>query len=215
MPKPRRAAGDMEDARDRILAATLRHVPFEGWTRAALAEGVKDAGLSDDMALRTFPAGIPELVEHYGEFSNRRMLAALPETKLAQLRVRDRVAVAVRTRIGQAAPHREAVRRLMAYLALPQNAPLAARLAYRMANAVWYAAGDTSVDFNFYTKRALLAGVYTSTLLYWLQDEGDGSGDFPDTWAFLDRRIGDVLKIFGWPKRVREGFASAFAGLRG
>ena len=206
---------DAEASRDRVLVATLRHVPFEGWTGAALARGVTDAGLSPDMALRAFPAGIPELVEHYGAFANRRMLAALDGKTLGALRVRDRVAAAVRARIEQAAPHREAVRRLMAYLALPQNAPLAAKLAYRMANAVWYAAGDTSVDFNFYTKRALLAGVYTSTLLYWLQDEGDGSGDFPDTWAFLDRRIGDVLKIFGWPKRVREGLASAFAGLRG
>ena len=88
--------------------------------------------------------------------------------------------------------HREAVRRGLSLLALPQYAPVATRLLYRTVDAMWYAAGDTSTDYNFYSKRALLAGVYSATLLYWLNDKSDG---FEATWAFLDRRVANVLQV--------------------
>src|SRR5262249_25858057 len=91
-----------------------------------------------------------------------------------------------------AAPQREAIRRALAFLALPLHAPLAAKLLYRTVDAVWYALGDRSTDFNFYTKRALLAGVYSSTLLYWLNDK---SAECTESWGFLDRRIAEVMKI--------------------
>ena len=65
-------------------------------------------------------------------------------------------------------------------------------LLYRTVDAIWYAAGDTSADFNFYTKRATLAGVFSSTLFYWLNDRSEGN---EATWAFLDRRIDDVMRF--------------------
>ena len=111
---------------------------------------------------------------------------------VADLKVRDRIKQAVRIRLERHAGEREAVRRALALLSLPFNAPLALKLLYNTVDALWYAAGDTSTDFNFYTKRATLAGVYSSTLLYWLNDRTPGS---EATWAFLDRRIDDVMKI--------------------
>ncbi|HWA50980.1 MAG TPA: COQ9 family protein, partial [Dongiaceae bacterium] len=87
---------------------------------------------------------------------------------------------------------REAIKSACSFLAMPQNAALALKLLYRTVDAMWYAAGDTATDFNFYTKRALLAGVYSSTVLYWLNDR---SADCADTWAFLDRRIEEVMQV--------------------
>src|SRR5881392_4319354 len=92
-------------------------------------------------------------------------------------------------------------RRAAAFLTLPQNAPTAMTLLYRTVDRMWYAAGDTSTDFNFYTKRAILAGVYSSTLLYWLNDRSEGG---EATWAFLDRRINDVMKFEELKSRVRS-----------
>ena len=106
----------------------------------------------------------------------------------------DRVATAVRVRLEALGPHREAVSRGLAFLALPHNAALGTRCLYRTVDAIWYAAGDTATDYNFYTKRLLLAGVYTSTLLFWLNDRSEG---YAQTWAFLDRRIGEVMRIGG------------------
>jgi ubiquinone biosynthesis protein COQ9 len=197
----------LDAARDRIALALLRHVPFDGFGPKALAAGAADAGYRPEMALRAFPRGMAEVAEHVSRYADRKMAAELKRRRLDSMRVRDRVATAVRVRVEVLAAHREAVRRLVAFLALPHNAPLAARLTWRTVDAMWHAAGDTSTDYNYYTKRGLLAGVYAATVLCWLADRGDGKGDYPDTWAFLDRRISEVLRVFGLPKRLYERIA--------
>jgi len=118
------------------------------------------------------------------------MLARLAETDLEALRYRDRVALAVRLRLEAVDP--ELVRRGAALFALPQHGGLGARLVWDTADAIWGALGDSSRDYNWYTKRATLSGVYSATALYWL---GDQSPEHADTWAFLDRRIEGVLKF--------------------
>ena len=187
--------------RDRILVATLPHVAFDGWSRTALKAGTADAGLDDSMSARAFPGGAPDLVEHFADWADRRMLEGLARLDIGKMRVRDRIAQAVKARIGVLAAHREAARRMLSFLALPPNAPLAARLIWRTVDAIWYAAGDNATDFNYYTKRGLLAGVYATTLLYWLEDSSE---DFADTWAFLDRRIADVMKVPALKAKIRS-----------
>ena len=196
---------DLQATKDSIVVAALDHVPFDGWTRRALAAGARDAGLTPDMAPRAFPGGMVEAAEHFSDWADRRMLAALEGHDLQAMRVRDRIATGVRVRLDALAPHREAVRRALSFFALPQNAGLAARCTWRTVDAIWYAAGDTATDFNFYTKRGLLAPVHASTVLYWL---GDGSEDFADTWAYLDRRIDDVLRVPRLQARLKRALES-------
>jgi len=87
---------------------------------------------------------------------------------------------------------REAIRSGLAILAMPHNLPTAARLGWRSADTMWRLAGDTTTDFNHYSKRAILASLYTATLLVWLDDVSDGQAD---TIAFLDRRLGEVARF--------------------
>ena len=191
--------------RDRILVAVLAHVAFDGWTRRTLKAGVKDAGMSPDMALRAFAGGIPDLVDHWADWADRRMLDDLAAQDLAAMRIRDRITAAVKVRLQVMDPHPEAARRLFAYLALPPNAPLAARLTWRTVDVMWYAVGDDASDFNYYTKRGLLAPVYTTTALCWLADTSDGHAD---TWAYLDRRIADVMKVPAIMSRIKAALSS-------
>jgi ubiquinone biosynthesis protein COQ9 len=167
-------------------------VPFDGWTARALDAAVADAGLPPGAAARLFPGGLAQVAEQVSDWADRRMLARLAVLDGASMRMRERIATAVRARLEVLAPHREAVRRLLGYLALPGNVALSLRLTYRTVDAMWYAAGDRAADFSFYTKRALLAGVHGATTLFWLADRSEG---FADTWAFLDRRIDDVMRI--------------------
>jgi len=183
---------DIDQAKDAILLAALPHVVFDGWTQAVIERGAQDAGYDSFAAIRAFPGGPAELVEHFADWADRQMLDALSVHDLAAMRTRDRVALAVRTRLELLAPHQEAVRRSLSFLALPQNAPQAARQVYNTVDRIWLAAGDTATDFNFYTKRGLLAGVVGATTLYWLNDSSDGHAD---SWDFLDRRIDDVMRI--------------------
>jgi ubiquinone biosynthesis protein COQ9 len=175
-----------------LLRTVLRHVPFDGWSAAALKAGAADLGLDLSKALLLVPGGMTELAALFHEEADRQMLEALARHDLAALKIRERIALAVRLRLEPWNGDREAVRRLLGFLAQPQEAPRAAKLLYRTVDAIWHGIGDRSTDYNFYTKRALLAGVVSSTALYWLDDKSEGCRE---SWSFLDRRIADVMKI--------------------
>jgi ubiquinone biosynthesis protein COQ9 len=171
--------------KDALLNAVLGHVPFDGWSTAAFAAGTKDLDLTAERARLLFPRGLADLAQYFGDSVAAQLEAELEGLAAREPSIRRRIALGVRHLILLLAPHREAVRRLP-----PPHNPAAAL--YRITDVIWRAAGDQSTDYNFYTKRGLLAGVVTATYLYWLDDESD---DFADTWAFLDRRIEDVLRI--------------------
>lgn len=192
---------DLMTLRDKIVEAALPHIPFDGWTPRAAHRAAADLGLTQAEAARAFPYGAADMVAHYSDLADRRMLIELDRRDIGTMKIRERIATAVRVRLEQAAPHREAVRRALAVLALPSNAILGGKCLYRTVDAMWVAAGDSSTDWNFYSKRSLLAGVYSSTLLCWLDDSSDG---LSDTWAFLDRRIADVMRIPKLTGRVRS-----------
>lgn len=189
---------DRQQERDRLLLAILPHVTFDGWTDAAFRAGAIDCGQETVAVQRFFPGGVRDVIAHFSDWADRQMVAGLIDQG-DDLRLRERVARAVRLRLEALTPHREAVRRTMSVLYLPMNGPLAIRSLYKTVDAMWYAVGDRSADFNFYSKRALLAAVVSATTLYWLDDETDGG---EASWAFLDRRIADVMKIPGMTKRL-------------
>lgn len=183
---------DRDADRLALLEATLSHAAFDGWSQKALDAGAKEAGIPADRTLNAFPGGMAELLAFYHEVEDREMLKAMARANVADKRVRDRIAFAVKARLQRNMRHREAIKSACSFLAMPHNAALALRVLYRTVDAMWYGAGDTATDFNFYTKRALLAGVYSSTVLYWLNDKSTGAAD---TWAFLDRRIDEVMQV--------------------
>ena len=181
-----------DETRDRLLLAALPHVPFDGWSDTALAAAAADLALDAQAARQAFPGGRAALVTYHAAYADRRMEDALKESDLAPMRVRERIAHAVRLRLEANAPHREAIRAALPVLAQPINGPAALYSLYRTVDTIWFAVGDRTTDFGFYSKRALLAGVYLSTLLYWLNDRSEGA---EASWAFLDRRIADVMRI--------------------
>lgn len=189
------------ELRDRLADAVAAEAAFEGWTRAGLLAAAKRLDLPAGEADRLFPGGPIQVLTHLSERADLRTVQDMEKEGVASLKIRDRIRSAVRIRLERHAGQREAVRRALAVLSLPFNAGLALKLLYKTVDAMWYAAGDTSTDFNFYTKRATLAGVYASTLLYWLNDRSEGS---TATWAFLDRRIDDVMKIEKLKGQVRS-----------
>jgi ubiquinone biosynthesis protein COQ9 len=178
--------------RQAVLEAALPHVPFDGWTDATLRQAMAEAGLDPRLARRLFPRGVRDLVDFFVQDADRRMVEELARREFPAMKVRERIATGVRVRLEQAQRHREAVRRAAIFQASPLAGLDGARSLWRTADAIWRAAGDTATDYNWYTKRALLAGVYGSTLLYWLGDSSEGHAA---TWSFLDRRIADVMRI--------------------
>ncbi len=195
---------EQDARREELLLAMLPDVVFDGWGRRTIEAAARRLGMDAAEAAALFPGGARDAVAAFSRWADRRMLELLAGMPLETMKVRERITTAVRTRLGILEPHREAVRRSLAVLALPQNAPLSLKLLYDTVNAIWYAAGDTATDFNFYTKRGLLAGVYAATMLYWLDDRSPGA---EDTHAFLERRLADVMAIPKFQARLREGLA--------
>lgn len=189
-------------ARDAALAATLPHVPFDGWTRIALRRGLADAGADPRDAELLFPGGATDMVAAFCDLADRRMAAGMARAEYAGLRTSARVRAAIAFRLAMLRPHREAVRRALAVLALPSNASVAATCTARTIGTIWQAAGDRTADFSWYTKRAILAAVYTATLLFWLRDTGE---DDAATLDFLDRRLAAVRQIGKLRRRAEDG----------
>ncbi len=190
----RRARDSGETLKDRILLAALPHVAFDGWSMAALRAGAADAKLERQELLHAFPGGGRDAVAHFSDWADRQALKTLAAPGVSGLKTHEKVALGVRARLESMAPWREAARKATAWLATPRRAALSAQLLYQTCDRIWRAAGDKSTDFNFYTKRGLLSGVVVTTTLYWLEDKSEGS---TASWAFLDRRIGEVLKLGG------------------
>ena len=174
-----------------LTRAILPHVAFDGWSRAAFNAAMRDSGMSEAEARAACPRGAVDLAVTHHRMGDQAMIEALRKADLSQMRFRDRVAHALRLRIA-AIEDREAVRRASALFALPHMAPEGARLVWGTADAIWTALGDTSVDGNWYTKRATLSAVWGSVILYWLGDDSLGG---QATEAFIDRRIDDVMTI--------------------
>jgi ubiquinone biosynthesis protein COQ9 len=178
--------------RDKLALLLGENAAFDGWTRTAVDSAADQLGVPREQARLAVPADSAGMIALYTAGVDRELAARLAPDDLARLKIRDRIRTLVWTRLEIMAPAREAVRRGLSILAMPQNLPVAARLAWRSADVMWRLAGDTSADFNHYTKRATLSGVYGSTLLVWLDDRSEGQNE---TAAFLDRRIGDVMRF--------------------
>jgi len=194
----------MTDAiRERVLIEALGEIPQDGFSEMTLANAAARAGIGKRELQEAFPKGPASLVEAFSDWADRRMTEIMAADKSDQ-RLRDRVASAVRTRIEVVAPHKEAARKAAGFLAAPQHAPLAAKLTMRSVDAMWRAAGDTSSDFSYYTKRALLTGVYGATLAYWYSDASEGH---KATWTFLENRIDNVMQIEKFRGKAKEAIA--------
>lgn len=182
---------EVTDPKERLLDAALPHVPFDGWTPATFKAAIADSDMDPAVARAICPRGAVDLAVAFHQRGDARMLEALGKEDLGALRFRDRVARAVRLRL-EVVDDKEAVRRGATLFALPPYAPDGAKLVWGTCDKIWNALGDTSTDYNWYTKRATLSGVYSATVVFWLGDTSEGHAA---TWDFLDRRIENVMQI--------------------
>ncbi|SER69087.1 ubiquinone biosynthesis protein COQ9 [Tranquillimonas rosea] len=176
---------------DRLIDAALIHVAFDGWSDATLRAAARDAGVDLSEARALFPRGGVDMALAFHRRGDAEMERRLRREPLDDLKVREKIIRAVRTRI-EAIEDKEAARRATSLFALPQHAAAGSRAIWDTADLIWTVLGDPSDDINWYTKRATLSGVYGSTVLYWL---GDESLENQATWSFLERRIEDVMRF--------------------
>ncbi len=189
-----------DDIQARLLDAALGHVPFDGWGDVTFKAAIADAGLEPEDARAVCPRGAVDLAVAYHLRGDGLMVEQMQGEGFADLRYSEKVAAAVWYRL-QAVQDKELVRRGMTLFSMPRYSADAARLIWGTADRIWDELGDTSDDINWYSKRTILSGVYSSCVLYWL---GDTSEDDEATQAFIDRRIGDVMRFEKFKASARK-----------
>ncbi len=190
----------LQALRLRLALPIGENAVFDGWTEAAVNAAAAQLGIDPAQARLAFPKDPAHMIEAWIDGVDAAMVARFTPEVVAAMKVRDRIRSMIWFRLETTVPAREAVRKALAILAMPQNVPLALRTGWRSADLMWRLAGDTATDYNHYTKRLTLSAVYTSTLLAWLDDDSEG---FADTAEFLDRRLGDVMRFEKWKAEWR------------
>ena len=201
---------NLNETKTKILEAGLQDVAFDGWSLSVFKIAAEKQGYEPEMVDALFPRGERDLIICFSNWADKKMLAALTDTNIESIRVRDRIKIAVETRIAILNPYKEAVNVCFKKLIIPQNARLAATITWKTADTIWNWSGDNSTDYNHYTKRGLLSGVITTTMGYWLQDQSENHAK---TLNFLDRRIENVLFLGKNASKVISplaGFAKRF-----
>lgn len=191
---------DTHDLKNRLLDGALAYVPFDGWTKASFDAAVYDTGTEPALARAICPRGAVDLALAFHARGDAAMQERIAAAGLGDMRFRDRIAAAVRFRL-EAVGDKELVRRGVTLFTLPQYAGDGTRAIWNTCGQIWEALGDTSDDVNWYTKRATLSAVYSSTVLYWL---GDDSPGYQATWDFMDRRIENVMQFEKFKAQVRD-----------
>ena len=190
----------LEAVRAQLALAVGENAVFDGWTDEAVTASAKQAGVDPAIARLAFPKDQAGKVDSYISAVDDLMAAHFGPDVIAGLKIRDRIRELVWFRLQTMGPARESVRSGLAILAMPQNALTGLRIGWRSADLMWRLAGDTATDFNHYTKRLTLGALYAATLLAWLDDQSEG---WTETSAFLDRRIGDVMRFEKWKAEWR------------
>lgn len=201
MTTPIPADATLDEIRLGLAPLIAANAGFDGWTKDAVTMAAQQAGVDADVAALAFKDGAVAMIDAWFQHVDAVMVAALPAEALAERKIRARIADQVEARLAELAPHRDALRRAVAILAMPQNVARAARLGWRSVDLMWRQAGDTATDYNHYSKRAILGSVYAATITVFLNDDSE---DWADTRAFLARRIEGIMRF----EKAKAGFVA-------
>lgn len=189
----------LQEQRHHLLRQALPNVPYEGWTWDAFVPIEQDLSITRETTQRLFDFKDYNMVVTFAELITVDMMAELEKIEKPK-GITARIALALKTRLNIMKPHKEAIRRMT-------NQPKSTLKVYpkttwATADKIWHYAGDTAKDYNHYTKRTLLAAIYTTTLLYWLNDTSE---NHQQTQDFITRQLKTVVKTGQTAKHVIEG----------
>lgn len=194
---------EIEKEKQNILAQFLKSAPFDGWNESNLKKSTIDCGYKDGYHLVLFSEGISYFTEYFYNLLDQEMTHKFLANN-TYVKISDKIIYLVELKLESYSLHKEAIRSLARYNLLPQNFCTAQKQLWRSCDQIWYLAGDASTDYNYYTKRALLAAIYSSTLLYWLDDTSE---DYQDTKSFLRRKIKNIGSINKWKSSISKFFS--------
>lgn len=198
--KSKNQDNSFDEQREKLVLAAVKHVPFTGWSYQTLADAAEDTGTDLKTAEILFPNVRVDLALGFHKWADTAFQENVPNY-FSEMRIREKITYLVRARLEILEDYKSAVQTSLSLFAMPLYSGLGVRALWQTMDIMWILAGDTSEDYNWYTKRMTLMGVYSSTLLYFLEDKSEGHYD---TWYFLDKRINNVMQFEKFKAKVRS-----------
>ena len=212
---------DNNQIRINLVKAMLTHVPFDGWTWEAMEQGAIDIGYQKKKTSSErikifkdlFKNGSIDFIDIFSEMIDLEVKENYNSIEPKPERVPEKIKKIIMIRLNLCQKYKEAVRSSISLSAIPVNTKISLNILYRTCNSIWRIVGDKSTDFSFYTRRISLAAVYTTTLLFWLNDKSNNN---IETEFFLDRRLKDISKFSSLKRPLSDlrKFANNFNGLK-
>jgi ubiquinone biosynthesis protein COQ9 len=181
-----------------IIEKALPHVPFDGWSSSTLSAAARAADVDVNYLPMVFPKGAIDAIDSFVAWADEQMELSVDDAFKA-LKMPQKIATLILERLERFSNHRDAVRRAVHLCAMPWNITRAGLITFRTIDKMWELAGASDHDFNWYTRRMTLAYVYTTTLKYWLSDEGE---EKTKTAAYLQRRLDEAAWVGKTSQRI-------------
>ena len=191
---------DFESIKIDILNKVIEHTPYTGWSLETLKVSLGEIGILNSLD-SFFPGGIKDISRLYFDIADKKLEYDVENIDLENKSVRDRISYLLNLRLDFFSNNKQVIKQIIGsdFFNGFSLAPIS-----RINDSVdlmWRLAGDKSVDYNFYTKRILLGGIYISSVLFWLDSENR-----EEVSKFIDRRIANVMKI----EKNKKKFSSFF-----
>ena len=181
-----------KEVRVDILQAMLPIVVFDGWNQKSLRASIKSINLPEGSEELYFPEGALEVIRFWHDQMNEFVKSSLESLNKSEMKIREQVTAGVLSALESIGSNEEAMRRAIIRLSLPDAAVQGPTYLWSLADSIWRAIGDRSTDYNYYTKRTILAGVLGSTITVWISDSDQNK---VKTKLFLDARISNVMSF--------------------
>ena len=189
-----------------ILNNFLKICPFDGWNIISLKQAAQDSKIDENYISLIFDNGINDMTNFFNKYYDDMMEKEIKGLNLQEMKIRDKIKNSVKIRLKLYKNHKSSIKRLIEFYSNPKNTNLAIANCYKTVDTIWYAIGDQSTDFNFYSKRIILLKIYIRTILKFVQDDSD---DHLKTYNFLDNQIEEVMTINKIKIKVKNCINSA------
>jgi len=192
---------NLNSRRKKVLNISKKFIVKNGWNENLFLKLSENSKYKIDELKVLFPNGYTALLEFYLNELNAEMILSSKKINLIRMKTHQRIKALIMLRLNNLQKEKDLFKKTYFILALPKHSKIAVMSLYKTVDEMWFLAGDISTDFNFYSKRAILASIYSATILYWINNN-----NLKQTTKFLDNQLAKVSKIPEIKNKIKNLF---------
>ena len=182
---------ELEAKRQIFLQKVCDLAEISNWQESILEQVCIEMQLTADYYKIWFPRGVIDILNKLEQDYDVQMLQVL-DSYAQPAGITDKVGLALQVRICQVSPSKLLAQSMSRYYLRPRAVAEGLEFAWRSVDLIWQYAGDDSLDYNYYTKRALLHGIYVASQLCYNRDNSTESNQ---TRRFIQSSLRQIVQV--------------------